>query len=56
MYNDFYTIHYLLFRDIKKHTYKYLAVLLSNGYLNRLRNDSLIDDMGELLEKLFYES
>lgn len=35
---------------------KFLAVLLTNGYLNRLTNYGLIDNMGELLENLFYES
>lgn len=43
----------IYFSGTLKNTHnKYLTVLLSNGYLNRLRNDSLIDNMGELLEKI----
>lgn len=32
---------------------KFLAALLSNGYLNRLTNYGLIDNMGELPENCF---
>lgn len=41
----------IYFSGTLKNIHKYLAVLSSNGYLNRLTNYGLIDNMGELLEK-----
>lgn len=40
----------IYFSGTLKMIHKYLAVLLSNGYLNRLTN-CVIDNMGGLLEK-----